>query len=395
MAKILTPADLLTPLDQSLLNTLLNDATAPCVSVYLPTMRKGADTRENSIRYKRMLQQAHHELARKDAAAADRLLGGLEAIAEDEDFWQHQMDALAVFADGSGRQMLVKIPRPVAGDGIAAVADSFHVKPILRVLQQPGRYQLLAVSQKHVTLYEGDRDRLDVVPLNPDVPKSIVEALGGQLDDANASVNRGGSVAHSGMIGGGHDNRDERDAELERFFRVVDKAVYDYHGRRGDLPLYLAADVDYHARFQKASHHPRLQKEGVRINPDAVEVNTERLRKEMEAIITPAADAQTAEMVEQYGNAKAQQLGSDDLKKVGEAAAMGRVRLLFIDADQRVGGRVDPTTGGVKLMKETNPDVDDVLDDLAELVLRNGGDVRVLPGDLHPSDTGAAAIFRY
>ena len=395
MPKTLTPADLLTPLDQSLLNTLLNDATAPCVSVYLPTVRKGADTRENAIRYKSLLQKAHHELARKDAAAADKLLGGLESVAEDDDFWQHQMDALAVFADGGGKRMLVKIPRPVAGEGVVAVADSFHVKPILRVLQQPGRYQLLAVSQKHVTLYEGDRDRLDVVPLNPSVPKSIIEALGGELDSANASVNRGGSVAHSGLIGGGHDNKDERDAELERFFRVVDKAVYEYHGRGGDLPLYLAADVDYHARFHKASHHPRLQKEGIRINPDATEVNVERLRKEMADIIVPAAEAQTAEMVEQYGNAKAQQLGSDDLQKVGNAAAMGRVRMLFIDADKRVGGRVDATTGDVKRMKESNPDVDDVLDDLAELTLRNGGDVRVLPGDLHPSETGVAAIFRY
>ena len=392
---MIQPQDLLTNLDQDLLNTLLNEAEAPCVSIYMPTMRKGSDTRENAIRYKALFQQAHQELRQKDAGLADRILGPLEAFAEDEDFWQHQLDALALFADAAGKQMLVRIPRPVAGEGVAAVADSFHVKPILRVLQSPGRYQLLAVSQKHVTLYEGDRDRLDVVPLHKDVPKSIIEALGGELDDANASVNRGGGVTHSGLIGGGHDNKDERDAELDRFFRVVDKSVYDHHGRNSNLPLYLAADVDYHARFQKVSHHPRLQKEGVRINPDAVEVDAERLRKEMESIITPAADKQTAEMVEQYGNAKAQQLGSDDLQKVGNAAAMGRVRMLFIDADKRIGGRVDPTTGDVKRMKESNPDVDDVLDDLAELALRNGGDVRVLPGDLHPSDTGVAAIFRY
>jgi len=42
-----------------------------------------------------------------------------------------------------------------------------------------------------------------------------------------------------------------------------------------------------------------------------------------------------------------------------------------------------------------NADVDDLLDDLGEQVLKNGGDVVVLPSERMPSSTGVAATYRY
>lgn len=42
-----------------------------------------------------------------------------------------------------------------------------------------------------------------------------------------------------------------------------------------------------------------------------------------------------------------------------------------------------------------NPGVDDLLDDLAELVLNKGGQVIVAPSLDMPTRTGVAAIFRY
>jgi hypothetical protein len=42
----------------------------------------------------------------------------------------------------------------------------------------------------------------------------------------------------------------------------------------------------------------------------------------------------------------------------------------------------------------TNPDVDDVLDDLGALVERMGGQVHVLPAGQMPATTGLAATYR-
>lgn len=396
MNTTINPTDALRPLNQETLNTLLQERDQPCVSIYLPMDRRGSETRQNAIRFRNALERAEAELRNKHPEAADRLVAALDGLsmtgdATDNPFWQHQLDALAVFHSGE-ETMLIRLPRPV--NEHVAVADSFHLKPLIRVLQSPGRYQLLAVSQKNITLYEGDRDHLDVVPLHPEVPRSITDALGEEVR-GELNVNSHGGMGYSGMFHGHHDNKDDRDIDLERFFRVIDKAIYDYHGRGGNLPLYFAGDVDYHDRFQKVSHHPRLQEQGVRINPDAFEVTPDRLRQEVNELIRPYVEKETGELLEQLGNAVSAGRGSHDLKEIAMATAGGRVQTLILDPNERVGGRVDPVTGELTLGDEEDADLDDVLDDLAELTFRKGGEVRVVESDRHPSKPGVAAIFRY
>lgn len=58
-------------------------------------------------------------------------------------------------------------------------------------------------------------------------------------------------------------------------------------------------------------------------------------------------------------------------------------------------GRLDPATGAIVDLALGDPTVGDMLDDLAEAVLRTGGDVVVVPTERMPSDTGLAASFRY
>ena len=42
-----------------------------------------------------------------------------------------------------------------------------------------------------------------------------------------------------------------------------------------------------------------------------------------------------------------------------------------------------------------NPEVDDLLDDLVEMVFNSKGHVVLLPKERMPSTTGVAAIYRY
>jgi hypothetical protein len=56
---------------------------------------------------------------------------------------------------------------------------------------------------------------------------------------------------------------------------------------------------------------------------------------------------------------------------------------------------VDSTTGRITFGNEEDIQVDDLLDDVAELVLRKGGSVVVVPAADMPSQTGVAAAFRF
>ena len=63
-----------------------------------------------------------------------------------------------------------------------------------------------------------------------------------------------------------------------------------------------------------------------------------------------------------------------------------------MDAGKLVPGGLDHASGAVTFDDPANPKGDDLLDDLAEFVLRRGGEVVVAPSDRMPTRSGAAAI---
>ena len=90
-------------------------------------------------------------------------------------FWNQTLDGLAVLgAKGSFR--VYKLQRTVAEQ--AVVANSFHIKPLLRILQSADRYQVLALNRREIRLFEGNRDALDEEEPARGVPRTISEALG-------------------------------------------------------------------------------------------------------------------------------------------------------------------------------------------------------------------------
>jgi fibrillarin-like rRNA methylase len=68
---------------------------------------------------------------------------------------------------------------------------------------------------------------------------------------------------------------------------------------------------------------------------------------------------------------------------------------LFVEDNRQVPGKIDENTGNVVFDDLAQPDINDVLDDIARLVLKKGGTVIVLPTNYMPTSTGAAAILRY
>jgi hypothetical protein len=80
---------------------------------------------------------------------------------------------------------------------------------------------------------------------------------------------------------------------------------------------------------------------------------------------------------------------------VARTAHAGRVGILLIEADRVLPGRIDPDTGSVRPGDVSDPETNDLLDDLAELVLRRKGSVVVVPRERMPTTTGLAAIYRF
>ena len=365
----------------------------PCLSLYQPTHRRHPENQQDPIRFRNLTKELEASLRQKYPAVETRLLlEPFQALAHDVDFWKHALDGLAVLG-GPGLFRVFGLQRPVVE--LVVVADSFHTKPLRRFLQSADRYQVLGLSLHEIRLFQGNRDALDKVDLAPGVPRTITEALGEELTEPHQTVASYGGVggASTPMHHGHGGEKDQADIDAERFFRAVDRAVLEHHSRPSGLPLILAALPEHHHLFYQVSHNPFLVAEGIRIDPNSVPA--EKLRALAWQVVGPQHQARLAALGEEFEQARSKGLGSSDLAQVAQAAASGRVATLLIEADRQIAGRLDGATGRVELGNLSHPQVDDLLDDLADLVGKMGGQVLVIPSERMPTQTGLAATYRY
>lgn len=382
----------------SQLTDLLANQEPPCISLYQPTHRHRPDNQQDPLRYRNLLREIEISLRQKyPTEDIEALLERFKALAYDNDFWNCRTDGLAILCS-SRKFQVFDLQRAVPE--LLVVAESFHLKPLLRITQSADRYQILCLSREWARLYEGNRYALDQVELT-ETPSTITEALGEELTEPHQTVASYGDGAESpraphgepAMYHGHGGKKDELDIDLERFFRVIDRGILEHHSRPGGLPLMLAALPEYHAPFRQVSNNPYLMKDGITKNPDALSI--EELRSEAWTIVEPLYLDRLSKLVNNYHAAKSRQLGSDDLAQIAIAAKEGRVDTLLIEADREVPGRIHPDTAQIQTGALTEPDIDDLLDDLAELALRLKGNVVVVPKERMPTQNGAAAIYRF
>jgi Bacterial archaeo-eukaryotic release factor family 3 len=361
---------------------------APCISLYQPTHRHHPDNKQDPIRFRNLVDGAEASLRRGyPNVEVRRLLGPFRDLADDQEFWNHTLDGLAVLGS---RGTFRVFPLQRAVPELTIVADSFHLKPLVRIIQSADRYQVLCLGRREAKLYEGNRDALDEVDLAEGVPRTIAEALGDELTEPHRTVaSSGGAALHHGH----GSKKDEVDSDAERFFRAVDRAILEHHSRPSGLPLVLASLTEYHDVFRRVSHNPLLAADGIGQDPGSLSID--RLREEAWKVMQPHYLRRLSGLVTAFEEARSKRLATGDLSDAAREAVAGRVGMLLVDADRHVPGTLDPATGSIAFDDLAHPEVDDMLDDLAELVLNKGGEVVIVPSDRMPTESGLAAIYRF
>ncbi|MDK9699004.1 MAG: hypothetical protein OEM52_02470 [bacterium] len=365
----------------------------PCLSLYQPTHRSSPENKQDPIRFRNLIKQLESSLRQKYTDEETRLLlEQYESLAQDYTFWEHTLDGLAVLSD-TKQFRVYRLQRLVSE--FVVVADSYHTKPLRSFLQSVDRYQILGLSLSKVQLFEGNRNSLEEIELAPGVPHTMIEALGDELTESYSTVASYGGVGQGSMpMHHGHGGKQEgEEIDAERFFRTIDRAIAERHSKPSGLPLILAALPEHHHLFQKVSHNSLLMKEGIPANPETLSI--ENLRERAWKVIEPQYQTKLNAVSDEFEVANSKGLGSDNLDKVAQAAVAGRVATLLIESDRQIAGRLNSITGIIELADLNDPQVDDLLDDLGELVAKMGGNVRVIPSKHMPSKSGLAATFRY
>jgi hypothetical protein len=362
---------------------LLAEHQPPCISIYHPVARSIPLATGAQAGFEYLVEKVRQQLDRRyTGRQSGPLIQKLNQYVTNAELWEGDREALAFFVSPD-YDNVIQFRRPTKP--LAEVADSFHVKPLIRALQLAERYQILCVAPRRVRLFEGDPYTVREIKLSPNVPTSV--------DDPIARESPGTSTMNTGA---GQPSAPPGAIPVDRFFRLVDQAIAQHHSRAGKLPMIVCADVQHLTEFltnSKNEHVLKEKEQAIALNPDAAA--PQRLMEEATRILRPRVEQELRQLKDTYHAAKARHLGSDELIQVAEAAAIGRVGTLLVDSDKTIPGIVHRHSGLIEPADLSNPRADDILDDLAEMVLRKDGQVFVIPPDQMPTDAGVAAVFRY
>jgi hypothetical protein len=368
------------------LQELLGERKGPCVSIFLPTHRRPDGTGEDRVRFRNLLDDARGKLeAVMPPRAVPRLVAQFEPLLEAE-AWRGSLDGFAAFAaPGFERHFRVPVEMPER----VVVADSFHVRPLIRVLQSHRRWYLLSLAATGAAFFEASPSGLTAksVPGLPATPADAAIGPRERIGLSSHSAGNGRVVFH-----GGSGPRSERE-DLARWFRAVDHAVCALL-RDEHAPLVLAGVSRLTSIYRSVTRYPHVVAE--RVDGNVSRATPGRLFALAAPLAAAAMQDGEAAAVSEYQRLNGALRSSDDLDVIAVSATQGRVRRLLIARGRSVRGEFDRATGEVRgRAARQNAYGDDVLDDVACEVLLRGGAVLVVERDRMPTKSPVAAVMRW
>lgn len=366
-------------IDRDELKKLLEHASAPCVSLFMPASGGGSEShQQDPICFKNLLAAAEQALAAKGIKPHDSrdLLAPLRRLLDDNDFWTHQGDGLAVFvAPGVCRTYCL----PLRLETSVRVGSRFVIKPLLPLLTINSRFWLLALSQKNLRLFRCTRHSYREVEL-ASAPTSLDAAL--RFDDLEKQMSPGGDDA-------------ERREALARYLQAVEAGVRDVL-RDSQSPLLLAGVEHVVAKYREVNTYPHLVDAAVLGSTDDKNKHVSKLHEAAWEKLEPLLKKARGEAADLYRQYKGQgkERVSADIGQVLAAAFGGRVETLFISRRRQVWGEFDPTSQELALAEGEGNGAVDLLDLAAGQTLLSNGRVYASDEAL-PDDSPIAALYRW
>lgn len=381
-------------MEPQVIQTLLDDPSEICVSIYMPMFRWGREVQQNEIRFKNLLKDAASLLSIDEVCDADcrkAILKRLEAFRDDEnhDAWRHPSAGLALFATPDSlevHQMGCTMTEQVH------VGDRFYLRPLLPALHGDGRFVLIAVSQNRVRLFDGSADGLEErVPA--ELPDNLKDAL--NIDDYMTSIQHHSFAQGTDvetMYHGQGGGEDDRKRDILQFFHRMDEPLQHFLEGRND-PLVFAGVEYLYPIFKEAISYKHLLPDSLHGNFD--NASTDDLHSKAWQVVLPHFQQEYEQAISNYHDAHGQSLATSDLETILRASEMGAIETLLIREDTAIWRHVD-REGHVQNDGVPNEVSHDLLDDAAVETLKTGGDVFVVrEADFPEKDCAAVARLRF
>ncbi|WP_164112104.1 MULTISPECIES: hypothetical protein [Sphingobacterium] len=369
-------------LDTSLFQQLIDEEASSCLTIYIPVGREVADVNSNILKLKNLIKEI--KSVNSENAEVSSLLATVEKKTEDTELFKGHEGCIGFFLSSSGLFEIVYLP--ACSDAFYQVDEVFYIVPLIDLIPKLTPYHVLALGKNSVRMYQGDYYGLEEIVLAPEIPRTMQEALGYDLTDNHLHAAAGGSATLHGYM----EITDEKEIDNERFFRMVDTAVYEYYSKPYDLPLYLATISENLHLFKKISKNPKLQQEHIELS--ATTASNSELLQSVRRIIEDQQSHESAHIIQLFKRAKAENLATDQLRQVAKQVMDARVEHLLLGKSRKIYGDIFLDERAVKPDPQSNIDI---LNRLAILAHKTSAKTHIIhPGEFLLTE-GAASVARY
>src|SRR5690606_4979218 len=235
-------------LDYPLFQQLISEEALICLTMYIPVGKEVSDVSSNMLRLKNLVKEVKSN--NNHDPQINTILQSVEHKLEDTELFKGYEGCIGFFVSTSGFFETVYLP--ACSDTFYHIDQVFYIVPLIDLIPNLKQYFILSLAKNSVRLYRGDFYGLEEVTLVSEVPRSMQEALGTELTDNHLHAAAGGSATLHGYM----EITDEKEVDNERFFRVIDNAIYEHYSKQENLPLYLATISENLHTFKKISKNP-------------------------------------------------------------------------------------------------------------------------------------------
>lgn len=241
---------------------------------------------------------------------------------------------------------------PIEVEQLCVVATTFHIKPLLKWMQLDRDFLLLGLEEDTIHLYQGSNHSLkSLYSFNlKDLKESSYEII----YPLNETINS--FTKNSGI----------------RIFVSGENSVSDE----------LLKNLDYE-NISRLPFWPFFDQEC--LEDICLDIRSGLLQEAQEALEQSIMD---------FNYASDLKIANRNIVEIARAAVLGRVTKLLIAEEVKIFGKLNLITGAIALnLEDEDHEDDDLLDDIAQVVLAHGGQVSIVTKDKIPFGRAALAIL--
>lgn len=375
---------MLEPLTHEDLLKLTSIQEGPCISIYMPSVPDPALQEE----YEALVKRASHLLSldQDNQEAHSQIMQSLFNFNPGE-YTSGATQGVAIFVNKHWHGYFLA---PHALPEKVVVAESFHLKPLIEDLQRDHTYHLLVLGLDEAVLVFSQGSHASDIHTFLMHHGSHSNSIHWKHLDQNEAI----QIPHLKSQSRGRgtsDSQFKKRTATKLFLRWIEAKINKEPGFKS-LPLFVFTSELLYSVYREISTHPNPRLCVLDIRKGIP--HHEALVHRVEGILNQDRSHHRHSSAIEMDLQKIKNKVIDDLVKISRAALHGEVKTLFLRDQSEVWGQLDRTNGQITHHpKQVNAKDDDVLDDIACEVIRQGGEVIVLNSKDMPSPSPAAAIL--